>query len=87
MRVTLNKTQYRAVNALRGLPQGAHLMVMCSRSTDTGGILEGDRDAMDELVSHISEELADGMVSAATGRALASAAIAIDPKSADWLGM
>ena len=87
MKVTLDKAQFRAVNALRGLPEGAHMMVMTSRPIEAGGILEGAREDFDELVSHISEELADAMVSAASGRALASVAIAIDPDSVDWLGM
>lgn len=87
MKVTLNKTQYRAINDLRGLPPEAHMLVMCARSTDKGGVLDGRPGAFEELVSHIGEELGDGMVSATAGRALASAAVKIDPACADWLGM
>ena len=87
MKVTLTKTQYRAVNDLRGLPHAAHMLVMTSRSTDTGGVLDGDREAFDALVSHISEDLADGMHSASKARTLAAAAVKIDPSCADWLGM
>ncbi len=87
MKVTLTKAQYRAVNALRGLPQGAHMMIMCSSATETGGVLEGSKADFEELVSFIGEELAEGMLSAASGRALGSLCIQIDPGCADWLGM
>lgn len=87
MKVTLNKTQYQAINDLRGLPPEAHMLVMCARSTEKGGVLDGRKAAFEELVSHIGEELADGMVSEAACRALFSAAVKIDPDCADWLGM
>jgi len=87
MKITLTKTQYQAVNALRGLPNDAHMLVMCSRSTEKGGVLDGDRNAFDALVSHISEDLAHGMHSVSRARALAAVAVKIDPSCADWLGM
>jgi len=87
MRVTLNKTQYRAVNDLRGLPHDAHMLIMCSRHTATGGVLEGSEQAFEELVSFVSEELAEGKLSATAARALLSLCIKIDPECADWLGI
>lgn len=88
MTITLTKAQYRAVNDLRGLPEGAHMMVMCSRPTDKGGgILEGDEADFDELVSFIGESLADGMLSETKARPLRSLCVKIDPDCADWLGM
>ena len=87
MKVTLNKSQYRAVNDLRGLPHDAHLLIMCSSITDAGGILDGSEDAFEELVSFIGEEMADGMLSATAARTLRSLCIKIDPDCADWLGM
>ncbi len=88
MTITLTKAQYRAVNDLRGLPEGAHMMVMCSRPTDKGGgILEGDESDFDELVSFIGESLADGMLSETRGRTLGSLCVKIDPDCADWLGL
>lgn len=86
MRVTLNKTQYRALNKLRGLPDGAHRLIMCSRSTPTGGTLQGSEKAFDELVEFISTEIAYGMLSATATKALASLCVKIDPDCADWLG-
>jgi len=87
MKVTLSKTQHRAVNDLRGLPHDAHMLIMCSRYTATGGTLEGSEKAFEELVSFISEEMAEGMLSATAARALMSLCIKIDPECADWLGM
>ena len=87
MRVPLTKAQYRAVNDLRGLPDRAHMLVMCSSATPTGGVLEGSDAAFDELVSFIGEEMAEGMLSAAATRALWSLCVKIDPECADWLGM
>lgn len=87
MRITLNKSEYGAVNDLRGLPRDAHMLIMTGRSTDTGGVLDGSEHAFEALVSFISEELADGVVSARAARALQSLCIKIDPDCADWLGM
>ena len=88
MTITLNKSQYRALNALRGLPEEAHMLIMCSSLTPTGGgILEGPEEAFDELVEFISGELAEGMVSASASKALLSLCAALDPDCVDWLGM
>ena len=87
MKVSLNKAQYRALNDLRGLPQGAHMMVMCSESTATGGVIEGDAQDFEELVAFISEGLADGAYRAGEGRVLMSLCVKINPDCADWLGM
>jgi hypothetical protein len=87
MRVPLTKAQYRAVNALRGLPEGAHMLIMCSRATETGGVLEGSEDAFEELVSFIGEEMGEGMLSATASQALWSLCVEIDPDSSDWLGV
>ncbi len=87
MRITANKSQSDALSRLRGLPEAAHFLVMSGRDTAGGTILEGREEAFAELVSFISEELADGMLSAPAARSLASVCIAIDPECADWLGM
>ena len=87
MKVTLSKTQYWAVNDLRGLPHDAHMLLMCSHPTATGGPLEGPDQAFEELVSFIDEKMAVGMLSATATRALLSLCIKIDPECADWLGM
>ncbi len=87
MKVTTNKSQFRALNDRRGLPPRAHRLVMCSRSTSTGGVLEGTEEDFAELVEFISEELAEGMLSATAARALVSLAVKLDPDCADWLGM
>ena len=60
-----------------GLPPGAHMLVMCSSSTDSGGVLDGNSSDFDELVSHINEELADGL-SASASRTLAAVCVKID---------
>ncbi|MEL6346159.1 MAG: hypothetical protein AAFV53_23820 [Myxococcota bacterium] len=86
MKVTLSKAQYRAVNALRGMPYDAHMLIMCSQPTKTGGILEGSQKAFDELVTFISEEMAEGMLSASASRTLSALCVKIDPSCASWLG-
>ncbi len=87
MKVSLNKAQFRAVNDLRGLPEGAHLMVMTSRFTPTGGVLEGAPEDFEELIAFVGEELAEGTLNASAARALRAMCVAIDPSSADWLGL
>ena len=87
MKLNVNKSEYRALNDLRGLPTGAHMLIMCSRFSPTGGILEGSEEAFEQLVAFISEELAYGMPSAATTQTLASLCVKIDPDCVEWLGM
>ena len=87
VRVTVNKSQYRALNELRGLPEEAHMLIMCSRPTKTGGILEGSEEAFEELVSFISDEMAEGMLSATECRTLGALCVKVDPDCRDWLGM
>ena len=72
MKVSLDKAQYRALNGLRGLPEGAHMLVMCSAPAATGGVVGGDEDAFEELVSFIGTEMAEGMLTATASRALRS---------------
>lgn len=86
MKMSLAKAEYDAVNDLRGLPHASHMLVMCSRPTREGGVLEGSDDAFAELVSSIGEAMADGMLSAGAARTLRSACLIIDPDCADWLG-
>ena len=87
MKVSLTKAEYRAVNSVRGLPEQAHMLIMCSTVTDTGGVLEGSEDAFEELVSFIGEEMAGGMLSPTASRALRSMCVKIDPDCGEWLGM
>ena len=86
MRVTLNKSQYDALNRLRGLPPGAHMLIMCSELTSDGGVLEGSPEDFAELVDFIGEELSEGMLSARAGKALAALCQKLDPDCLDWLG-
>jgi hypothetical protein len=62
VRVELNKAEFRVVNDLRGLPQGAHFLVMTSRSTPTGGALDGPPKAFAELVAHLWEDIEEDVV-------------------------
>lgn len=87
MQVELNKSQYRALNALRGPPEDVHMMIMCSTRTATGGRIEGSQQTLDQLVAFVNEQIAYGMVSASAARALTSLCVKIDPNCADWLGM
>ncbi|TVQ87640.1 MAG: hypothetical protein EA397_17905 [Deltaproteobacteria bacterium] len=87
MKVTLNRREYLALDALRGLPEDAHMLIMCCTPTETGGILEGSQRAFEELVDFVSEEFSEGMLPASKVRALTSLCVKIDPECADWLGM
>jgi hypothetical protein len=63
------------------------MLVMCSRTTATGGELDGRPEAFDALVSHISEDIAGKMHSVSKARTLAAVAVKIEPSCANWLGM
>ncbi len=41
MKVSITKTQWFALNDLRGLPERAHMLVMCSIPSEGGAVLEG----------------------------------------------
>lgn len=87
MQISLTKAEYRAVNTLRGLPEEAHMMIMCSKPTEAGGVLQGSEEAFEALVLFIGEAMADGLLSATASRALWSMCVKINPDCADWLGM
>jgi hypothetical protein len=86
MKVSITRTQWHALTDLRGLPEGAHMLVMCSAPTETGAVLDGDQDAFDELVAHIGEDLGDGMLRGSAAKALVALCLKIDPRCGDWLG-
>ncbi len=86
MRIALNKTEYRALNRLRGLPPDAHLLVMCCHTTPTGGTLDGSENAFEELVEFLIAEVDEGLAPATDHPALLSIAGKINPESLDWLG-
>lgn len=86
MRVSVTTAQYRALNDLRGLPDAAHMPIMCSLPTETGGQLDGSDEAFEELVSFIGPEMSEGLLSATASRALRSLCVKIDPRCAEWLG-
>jgi hypothetical protein len=83
MRISLEPRQFNALHKLRGLPARAHMLLMTSGPE----ALEGSREAFDELVEFIGEELGEGMLSSANAKALYSLCLGIDPDCADWLGM
>lgn len=86
MKVSITRAQWHALNDLRGLPQGAHMLVMTSAPTETGATLEASKDAFDELVAHISEDLGEGMLEGSAAKALTAMCLKIDPRCRDWLG-
>jgi hypothetical protein len=56
--IQLSSKQYSAIVNIRGLPEAAHSMVMCSTFIDDSTVLiDGEEDAFQELGSTISEEL------------------------------
>lgn len=85
MKVTINRSEVKALNDLRGLPEDAHMMVMCMESTEDGGVLEGSETAFEALVDFIGEELAEGLVRG-DPRHLVSLCEKIDPDCVEWLG-
>lgn len=56
-KILITKSQYRALEDIRGLEQSAHFMVMCAREAPKGYVLEGDQDTFDHLVSDLSDEI------------------------------
>lgn len=88
MKRTVTPAQNRALSALRGLPSEAHLLLMCaSTSANGGGALSGPKQAFDELIQHISEDLSVGIHDASTEAHLVAVCLKIDPRCEDWLGM
>jgi len=88
MKVTTDAAQGRALNQLRGLPPDAHMLIMCSKTKPSGAlVLDGSEDDFAQLIDHISEEIADGMLSPRASQALGSLCIKIDPACREWLGM
>jgi hypothetical protein len=86
MKVSATKTQWLALNDLRGLPERAHMLVMCSIPSEEGGVLEGSKEAFGELIEHINEDLCEGMLTGRAATALKALCLKIDPRCAKWLG-
>ena len=86
MKISITRTQCRALNDLRGLPERAHMLVTCSAPTEKGAVLEGDEDAFGELVAHIGDDLGEGMLTGSAAKALVALCLKIDPRCGDWLG-
>lgn len=88
MTLTLTKAQYSAVCDLRGLPQGAHFLIMTSTiAPGGGGVLEGSEEDFEALLSHINEDISEGLVKARALRSLVSVCEMINPDSINWLGV
>lgn len=83
MRISIEPREAHALHRLRGLPDGAHLLLMTSR----GDTLEGSQEAFDELVERISDDLVEDMVSRADRNTLVALCLKIDPSCVDWLGV
>lgn len=86
MKITIDRSQWFALNDLRGLPESAHFLVMCAASHEGGAVLDGSKQAFTELVEHISEEIAEGMLKGHTATTLRALCVKIDPTCASWLG-
>ena len=86
MKVTVNRSETRALNNLRGLPEDAHMMLMTMSISVDGGVLEGTAKTLQSLVEFIGELLADGMLSDPDATVLAALCEKIDPSCIDWLG-
>lgn len=71
MQLTLSRSESNAVYDLRGVPQGAHLLLMTGRPVGMETLLDGPNEWFDELVGHMYEELEEGLVSPARSRTLA----------------
>ena len=56
-KIEITKSQYDALNEIRGLHQDAHTMVMVAKRVDSGYLLEGTAETFDHLVSDLSDEL------------------------------
>jgi hypothetical protein len=86
MKITVDRSQWFALNDLRGLPESAHSLVMCAASHEDGAVLDGSKQAFRELVEHISGEVAEGMRQGHTATTLLALCVKIDPTCASWFG-
>ncbi len=62
------------------------MLLMRSRQTEEGAVLDGSEEDFAELVEFIGEDLAEGMLTARAASSLSELCIRIDPSCADWLG-
>ena len=85
MKSTVNMSQYRALNALRGVPDGVHMMIMCSRRTEDGAEIEGAESDFRALVEFVGEEVAEGLVVGGAARALVALCEEIEPGCSEWM--
>ena len=87
MQLTITRAQERALNTLRGTPDDVHMMLMTVRPTGDGAILQGTEETFANLVTFISDDIAEGMLAKKAIGPLSTLCIQIDPDCANWLGM
>lgn len=87
MEVSVTSAQYSALMDIYGPPNNVHDMIMLSRSSGKGQILEGEEEDFDDLLSLISEEIGEGMCNKTNAKRLLAICKKIDPESLDWIGM
>ena len=56
-RIGITKSQYRALNAIRGLDPSVHYMVIAAKQAPSGYVLEGTSETFDHLVRDLSDEI------------------------------
>ena len=86
MQVEISEAESRALNKLRGLPQGVFMMIVTARPLAQGETLQGEEASFQELIEFIDEEIAEGMVSGRAASLLFDLCVRMDPSCADWLG-
>jgi hypothetical protein len=56
-KLLITKSQYHALNEIRGLEQSAFYLVIGAKQTPKGYVLEGCPEAFDHLASDVSDEI------------------------------
>jgi hypothetical protein len=80
-KLLITKSQYSALNEIRGLEQSVHAMVMTARPTPKGWILEGASEAFGHLQSDLSDEIYHEMSPPSRLRHLRSLMNQLEPDS------
>ena len=56
-KLLITKSQYNALEDIRGVEQSVHFMVMTAKETPKGHVLSGDSETFDHLQSDLSDEI------------------------------
>lgn len=83
-KLLITKSQYDALNYIRGLQQDAHYMVILAKEVENGYVLEGTPETFDHLMADVSDEIYHELSPKSRLKHLRSLMCRLEPEAGDF---